>query len=87
MSSIVSKLISILLMSDTKRERKLFPARVKYQILVAQKNRCAMCKGYIENLTTKTEIVPIIKYQIVNYCILMSSEKNLNAVLKKRTFF
>jgi hypothetical protein len=50
MSSIVSKLISILLMSDMKRERKLFPAEVKYQILVAQKNKCAMCKGHMEKL-------------------------------------
>jgi hypothetical protein len=37
-------------MSNTKRERKLFSAKVKHQILVAQKSRCAMCKGYMERL-------------------------------------
>ena len=37
-------------MRGTKGERKLFPLKVKYQILVAQKNRCAMCKGYMEKL-------------------------------------
>jgi hypothetical protein len=49
MSSTVSKLISILFMS-AKRERKPFPAKVKYQILVTQKKRCATCKGYMERL-------------------------------------
>ena len=49
MSGIISKLISILLMSR-KRKRKLFPAKIKYQILATQKNRCVACNGYMEKL-------------------------------------
>ncbi len=37
-------------MNSIKKERKLFPAKVRHQVLVAQKNRCAMCNGHMQRL-------------------------------------
>jgi hypothetical protein len=92
MSGMVSKLISILLMNSIKKERKLFPTKVRYQVLVAQKNRCAMCNGYVERLDREFDHKngDRSNNKRSNCQVLHTRchrKKTSKAALKKRSFF
>jgi hypothetical protein len=91
MSGIVSKLVSILFMSG-KKGRRLFPAKVKYQVLVAQKNRCAMCNRFMERLDREFDHKngDCSNNKISNCQVLHTRyhrKKTLKAVLKRNSFF